>query len=168
MTMDAALFYQVEKVLLSLKEVLNQINDEQYTYKNELVGASIGEHSRHIIELYTCLINNYNEGVVNYDKRERNQLIQSKVTVAIDSVHYILKKMYQPNRKMLLQTNTSLDDNFITIETNYFRELLYNIEHTVHHMALMRIGLAEINTINVSDDFGVAASTIKYRSECAQ
>ena len=33
---------------------------------------------------------------------------------------------------------------FTTISTNYFRELTYNIEHAIHHMAIMKIGVREV------------------------
>ena len=56
----------------------------------------------------------------------------------------------------------------IAIETNYYREVAYNLEHTIHHMALIRVGITEISNIQLPDDFGVASSTVKYRKQCAQ
>ena len=58
------------------------------------------------------------------------------------------------------------DEEAITIETNYYRELIYNIEHAVHHMAIMKIGIHEVAPyISLPADFGVAASTIRYKKE---
>jgi hypothetical protein len=54
------------------------------------------------------------------------------------------------------------------ISTNYFREIAYNLEHTIHHMALIRIGLREIGDIPVDESYGVASSTTKYRQKCVQ
>jgi hypothetical protein len=56
----------------------------------------------------------------------------------------------------------------ITISTNYYREIAYNLEHTIHHMALIRVGLNEVSGIQLPDDFGVASSTVKHRKQCAQ
>ncbi|MBI3483518.1 MAG: hypothetical protein HY015_11205 [Bacteroidetes bacterium] len=54
----------------------------------------------------------------------------------------------------------------VSVQTNYFRELTYNIEHAVHHMAIMKIGIQEVaDHVRLSSDFGVAASTIRYREE---
>jgi hypothetical protein len=56
------------------------------------------------------------------------------------------------------------NDEFLSIETTATRELVYNIEHAVHHMAIMKIGVREIASyICLAPDFGIAASTIRYK-----
>ena len=56
----------------------------------------------------------------------------------------------------------SVNSNAIT--TTIERELLYNIEHTIHHLAIIKIGLKIVAPeISVSDHFGVAASTLEFR-----
>jgi hypothetical protein len=58
------------------------------------------------------------------------------------------------------------NEECITIETNYFRELTYNIEHAVHHMAIMKIGIREVaGQVVIPTSFGVATSTIRYREQ---
>jgi len=54
------------------------------------------------------------------------------------------------------------------VETNYYRELIYNLEHTIHHMALIKVGINEVSCIAVPEGFGIATSTIKFRRSCAQ
>ena len=52
------------------------------------------------------------------------------------------------------------------IETNIGRELAYNIEHAVHHMAILKIGLAIVAPeVKVPEGFGVAVSTLRYKRE---
>jgi hypothetical protein len=45
---------------------------------------------------------------------------------------------------------------------------MYNLEHTIHHMALIRIGISEVSDIRLSENYGVASSTIKHLQSCAQ
>jgi hypothetical protein len=54
------------------------------------------------------------------------------------------------------------------VSTNYYREVIYNLEHTIHHMALIRVGINELGNIDLPKDFGVAPSTIKYKQLCVQ
>jgi hypothetical protein len=35
-------------------------------------------------------------------------------------------------------------------------------------MALIRVGITEISSIELPQDFGVAGSTVKHRKQCAQ
>ncbi len=46
------------------------------------------------------------------------------------------------------------------------REMVYLVEHSIHHYALIRIGLQEnFSDIFIPKNFGVAYSTVKYRAE---
>jgi hypothetical protein len=42
--------------------------------------------------------------------------------------------------------------------------LAYCLEHTIHHQALIKIGLMELNLIHLIDQhFGVAPATIRFK-----
>ena len=84
-----------------------------------------------------------------------------------------LIKIYQnmdvPDKALMLEANYDehSGESFF-IPTNYQREALYNLEHTIHHMALIRVGINEVSTLQVPQEFGVAASTIKHQNTCAR
>ena len=60
-------------------------------------------------------------------------------------------------------------DEAVELTTSLKRELIYNIEHAVHHMAIIKIAIKEsLPHIALPEDFGIAYSTIKYQKECAQ
>jgi hypothetical protein len=50
------------------------------------------------------------------------------------------------------------------------RELQYNVEHTIHHLAIIKIALRLVAPdIALPEHFGVAPSTIRHRHDaCAQ
>ena len=78
----------------------------------------------------------------------------------------IQKNLEQPDKEVSIFCGTN--DNAVCIESNYYREVLYNLEHCIHHQALIKVALLSIKNINIADGFGVAPSTLQYRQECAQ
>ncbi|WP_367757119.1 DinB family protein [Flavobacterium sp. WC2421] len=153
--------------LNELVDLLVQLPDSEYAKPCvSLSDSTIGEHTRHIIEMFQCLENNYNLGIVNYDKRPRNKLIQTDTDFAISQIKMVQNSLEKENKKLELQQ--IIDSEELRIESNYFRELLYNLEHCIHHQALIKVAILQIDTIEVDVNFGVARSTIEYRNQCAQ
>jgi hypothetical protein len=149
------------------KEVLLQLPENCYSRPClNLSGATIGQHTRHIIELYQCLLDGYATAVVCYDNRKRDKRIEQDVHFAVDRLQRIQNGLEQPKRKLLIFLE--LNGTEEKIESNYFREVLYNLEHTIHHQALIKVALNEFTDIQLPESFGVAPSTMQYRSECAQ
>lgn len=150
-----------------LVSLLKQLPDKEYSRKCEhLSNATIGEHTRHIIEMFQCLEKNYKSGLVNYDKRERNLQIETNTNFAIEKINEIKKNLQKENKEIQLQQ--IIDGDEIRIESNYFRELLYNLEHCIHHQALIKVAVLQCKQVQVDENFGVARSTIEYRNQCAQ
>lgn len=158
-----ALKEPISHLLTQLREVMNQLDDGQYARPvTTLSGSTLGQHIRHILEFYIELHKGYETGVVDYDQRERDHAIETDKRVAIFHLNRIAGNLDKPDRQLLLNVET------LSIPTNYYRELVYNLEHTVHHMALIRIGINAVAEIAIPDGFGIAASTLKYRQACAQ
>lgn len=160
----------VHHVFIQLSDSLNQMDPAQYNYPcKNLSGNTIGQHVRHIIEMFQCLDAGYETGEVDYEKRKRDKQIETDKNFAADLLKEIIQQISKGNKSLSLLTY--YDDLRVEpekINTNYFREIAYNLEHTIHHMALIRVGLREIGDIPVDDSYGVASSTLKYRQQCAQ
>ena len=160
----------VNNVFVQLADTLHQLSKEEYIKPcNTLFNNTIGQHVRHIIELFQCLENGYDVNMVNYERRPRDLAIETDKDFAEELLQEIFKKLNRPNKELVLEA--CYDEHTtqpITITTNYYREIAYNLEHTIHHMALIRVGITEVSGIQLSDDFGVASSTVKYRKQCAQ
>jgi len=160
----------IQNVFLQLTTSLKQLDEGQYVQEcRTLSGASIGKHLRHVIELFQSLERGYEAGIVNYEMRKRDARIENDKEVALSLLHGIHNNLNKPDKDLMLES--SYDDNSantVTIRTNYNRELVYNLEHTIHHMALIRVGINEVSKINLPENYGVASSTIKFRLSCAQ
>ena len=157
--------HPIQQILSQLSNSLHLLNDQQYTLSIEkLFNSTIGQHVRHIIEFFTCLEKGYHTGIVNYEKRERDLRIETDKQHARILMHNISASIDRPDKNLLLEANYDETSNTtLTLHTNYYREVVYNLEHTIHHMALIRIGINELSEIQLPADFGVAPSTVKYK-----
>ena len=161
------LIASINKTLNELLDLLSQISDSDYSCPcRDLSNATIGEHTRHIIEMFQCLENQYENGIVNYDIRKRDYLIQTNTDFARECILQILNQIEKPNKSLQLQQ--IVDGSILLIDSNYNRELLYNLEHCIHHQALIKVAIIQSATIKIDENFGVARSTIEYRKQCAQ
>ncbi|WP_300565911.1 DinB family protein [Flavobacterium sp.] len=160
-------FTAVKNTLSDLKGLLNQLSDKQYALPISYLGdSSIGQHTRHIIELFECLLKSYESGLLNYDDRKRNRRLELETAFAIEFIDLITASIDKENKKLSLEQ--SISGSFILLESNYFREILYNLEHCIHHQALIKVAIHQMENITVNDNFGVAPSTIEFRKQCAQ
>jgi hypothetical protein len=161
---------KIEPILLQLAHTLQQLTDEQYTQKSSLLnGSTVGGHTRHVIELFQCLINGYETGVVNYELRKRDLELENNKNFASIILQNIAQEILLENKTMQLEGFFSEAENESSvIETNFNRELIYNLEHCIHHKALMRVAINEVSDITLPENFGVASATIQYKKLCAQ
>jgi hypothetical protein len=68
--------------------------------------------------------------------------------------------------KMLMLATSYDGEELLEIPTSFNRELVYLIEHTIHHLAIIKIGLNEaFPTIEIPENFGVAYSTIRFKEK---
>jgi hypothetical protein len=160
----------VNNVFVQLAETMNQLSQQEYSQPCQtLFKNTIGQHVRHIIELFQCLEEGYEAGVVNYEKRKRDTTIEHNKEFAAGLLKDIYAGLEKPDKDLTLEA--IYDDHStdpIRIHTNFHREIAYNLEHTIHHMALIRVGINEVSNIGLPEDFGVASSTVKHRKQCAQ
>lgn len=157
------------EVVRQLTDLLKQIEPIYYSQPlSVLNGSSIGQHTRHVVEFYQCLLKGVSGGVVDYDARERNLLLENDLFFTIETlqvIEYQIANIENPNETLLLAVSyCSEQQDFI--ETNFMREMVYLVEHSIHHYALIRIGIQEnFAGISIPKNFGVAYSTVKHREE---
>jgi hypothetical protein len=157
-------------ILLQLNDLVTRIDERDFTRPSpSLSQSTIGQHLRHTLEFFLCFESGYEKGLINYDKRAHDKLIETDKFIALSTLTRISDFIQNLNNNKSLKLEVGYDlaaDDFITIETNAVRELVYNIEHAVHHMAIMKIGVREVcSYVVLPADFGIAASTIRYQQE---
>ena len=158
-----------KQVLDHLMIVIDQIKTEDYVLNISSLNASISQHTRHILEFYICLFNGLETGVVNYDNRERDPRIENDKQFTLGLIKQLKEKINSIENNYDLLLNVKYGDTSeanIQLNTNFFRELVYNIEHTIHHLAIIKQSIIEyFGYIALPDHFGIASSTIRYTNQ---
>lgn len=152
------IFSLLTQQLHSLSALLLLLSNKQYSQKvTHLGNASIGGHTRHIIELLKCVLDGYEAGMIDYMNRQRNLLLETDRQLALHELELLTRKIIRADKPMHLITECN-----VSVCTSFYREVVYNAEHTVHHLALIKVALREMNLDITHSDFGMAPSTIKY------
>ncbi|MFN7791756.1 MAG: DinB family protein [Cyclobacteriaceae bacterium] len=155
-------------ILNQISDLIHQVKDEDFCRPvKTLSNSTIGQHLRHILEFFICLEQGSERGRVNYDKRQHDKLIETDRFLALHTIQKIKEfvSAQQADQPLQLEVGYHQDtEETVVIASNFYRELIYNIEHAVHHMAIMKIGVLEVAPyVSMPPDFGVAVSTIRHK-----
>ncbi len=152
--------------LIEVKAMVEWLNDKQYSSPLEVLsGSSIGQHIRHILEIYAEVIKS--DRRICYDNRKRDRNIERNRLQAMSVVEelQLLLSGLEEDRTIEMNANYSTSTPLpLTFQSSLFRELAYALEHSVHHQAIVRIALKQMaENSPLTNDFGVSASTKRNR-----
>ncbi|MBS3739269.1 DinB family protein [Mesohalobacter halotolerans] len=159
--------------LKQIKDLTQNISEAEYRHScRTLFNSSIGQHIRHSLEFYICLFKGLESNIVNYDERERQHDLESQPEIALKEINKIINqlKAVLSNQNLEVKANyTSNENDEVCMHSSLYRELGFCLEHCVHHQALVKTGLKELDCLHLVDQsFGVAPSTLRNQSQCAQ
>lgn len=148
--------------------LLNQLDDELYVrVLPDVTHAGIGAHLRHCLDFYSAFLRGIGQGKVNYDLRERNELIETSRLTASAKISETIAQLQQlpanaTDRELLVKLEGEQSDKSSAWNRSSIgRELQFLLSHTVHHYALIAV-LLRMQGIQPAADFGIAPSTLKY------
>lgn len=161
-------------IISRIKGLLAQIEDCDYSKPLEVLGgASLGQHFRHILDFYHCLLRDMPTGAVDYTKRERNPAMETAPGAAAAAFEQVTTSLLAVEESGLLRVmgDFSASDGLMdrpALLSSAGRELMYAHDHAVHHLAIIRIGLKEAAPAVVFDpDLGYAPATVQFREQRA-
>lgn len=159
----------VASLFADMSVYLKTLSKATYSQPLDLFsGASLGQHTRHILEFFQCLTEQAPGGTINYDARTRSAALEQDPAAAFLAMAQLQERLsnFEMDLPLQLETNFSLEANCPAgpVNSTFGRELVYNIEHTIHHLALIRIGLRAVCPgLTLPEGFGVAPSSLRYR-----
>jgi hypothetical protein len=160
------IFLQINQQLDTLYNLINGLSDEQYCYSStHLAQSSIGQHTRHIIELIQCAVDGISSGVVDYVNRSRNLDLECDRHFAMNTIRTLQSNLEGEDKILSMVIDKSECAQSQIVSTTYYREIVYNTEHTIHHLALIKVALIEMDLDLVDANFGMAYATIQYKTQ---
>jgi len=158
--------------LSELKSLIDFINESDFFKSDEMLsGSTIGEHIRHIIEFYQCIVNESSSGKIHYDGRKRDRRIETDKDFAKRTIDEVISGMHNVrlDHPIIVQaSHMNIESDIIELNSSFGRELAYAMDHMIHHLAILKISLRS-RGYELDENLGVAPSTVRHRKEkCAQ
>lgn len=147
-----------------LKNLITDLTDDSYSMPVQILsGNTLAKHIRHILELYEEMMSGIETGMINYDARKRNLLLEHDRQFTLQFIDELKVKIENLTIDKPVLLETIFDSTKSVLQTSIQRELAYNIEHAIHHMAILQIAIkSQFPHIQLSEQFGIAYSTQAY------
>jgi len=155
--------------------LLTSMTNEQYCMcAKPYINSSIGEHLRHVLDLYYALKTNVD--MIDYDVRRRGALVESCRMTGLSELEQVKTWLLtldpdMMNNKVIMSTEVSVVDTLVVqVETSLIRELIFVSMHAIHHYALMDVS-AKFCDFDTPKNMGFAPATLtalRNDSSCVQ
>lgn len=168
-TVSAVLKGNIEAIEQCLS-LTDRISPEAYTCLDAtVVVSSIGEHFRHILDIYRAITRALDTDIrlIDYDVRRRGHLCETEPDIAGEEFRTLLYRLNSFNEEHLLvpvtvKTEVSLKETeSTTLSSTLLRELIFTSSHTVHHLAIISI-VAKLQNLYVDANLGIAPATATF------
>jgi hypothetical protein len=108
------------KIVQQIIETISKLDDEAYVKKLPVLhDNSLGQHFRHVLEFYLCLLEARENGIVNYDQRKRDLYIETDKSYAIIVANNILANLENLDCSTVISLETCLRNETAIIPSNF-------------------------------------------------
>lgn len=152
-----------------LAQLLKSLPAGAYAARVEALGASIGGHTRHMLEHYLNLLELDQRGYVHFEDRRRDPRLESEVQTALGCVASLRAWLQSAcggqglDRPVATKVSVfGKVDESVAVDSSFRRELIYAFLHGIHHQALIAVGCRLLG-LSVPDGFGLAPATRVFR-----
>ncbi|GJM35417.1 MAG: hypothetical protein DHS20C18_44180 [Saprospiraceae bacterium] len=158
-------------IIRQIAGLLEQLDNATLLKPLEIFGgSSLGQHFRHILDFYQCLLRGTLTGTVDYAQRERDPKIESDTRHASQAFMGLISEIAKNEDDLSLAIWGDFSSNPAAgrqkLNSTFGRELMYAYDHAIHHLAMIKIGLQiAFPHQQIEQNLGVSPSTIKYHSD---
>lgn len=162
-----------QDVLTQGLDLLFAIDEKAYQETMEApFNAALGQHYRHVLDHFSCLLAGLASSEINYDARTRERRLETDIhhaRVFTCDLLRALKSMGDADLARNCKVVYSVAYNSAEaacLQSNVARELAFCVGHAIHHYAIIRF-LCNRLGVEVPVAFGVAPATMKHRAAVA-
>ncbi len=128
--------------------------------------ARIGAHIRHVHDHFKALFQGLETGTVNYNRRNRESEAEREITLSEAEHQTIMTRMsnatlVHPRLFIISEIDCFVSEN-AELPSSIERELLYLINHTIHHVAIIKL-ILQYHGIDAPAYLGIAPSTASHQ-----
>jgi uncharacterized damage-inducible protein DinB len=150
---------QLSQILKALSKVPDALADNVY------VEANIGKHLRHNFDHLNALKSGLQSGTVDYNHRTRDSAVERDRLLAaqqLSALQLWVDTGDLSNRALSVTSEISCNNmQNMTFTSNLHREILYMINHTIHHAAHIKLLLLQYG-IELPESIGLAPGTATH------
>lgn len=155
--------------------LLQRLTDAQYTaVLSPYVSSSIGQHFRHIVDMFYAITQRTDPCLIDYNRRRRGAAIEASRAVAIEELNEVRDWMesfailpVQSGSDLLvdIRSEVTLEATCsVVIGSTMLRELIFTSSHAVHHYALISV-IAKLQGVALESTLGIAPATATFLRE---
>ena len=159
------------KILQQAVDLLSDITSQDFQrVMQPHMNGSVGQHLRHVVDHYLALENGFENGLVDYDQRNREANIEVSVSAAKETIQAVqkwLRTLTQADlsKAVLVRSEISLSEKIVEdCPSTLAREIMFVSSHAVHHFSLIGI-IRSLQGQPVPEFFGYAPATISYLTD---
>ena len=149
-------------MILQVEGLLDVIDNDAYARPLPILSeATIGKHIRHILDFYWCVIKGTENCEICYDNRARQVGLETDIEYTKDVIRQLKTCIQQLDAAQPIVVSTTFtpaaEEAPVKITSTVGRELMYAIDHCIHHLAIVKIGIkSHLPAIQIPEDMGVA------------
>ena len=158
------------EILNQGQEFLLAISDSDYlTRAKPHVSSSIGEHTRHTLDLFHALILQEN-ATIDYNTRRRGHPVEFDRSIALKEIQYVINWLERLDHDDLkapitVQTEVSMDTQVLAnLPSTLEREITFAALHANHHYAMIKV-ITTFLDVETCNTFGYAPTTNSFLRE---
>ena len=152
-------------------ELVESLDDKAYRARvAQVMNASVGGHYRHALDHFRILLESGEDGVVDYDRRERATAVEQDRAAALDDTRRLLALVERlphdwSERRVTVRTLVLRGSGAVSeTQSTAGREAVFCVLHAVHHHALIRVICGHLGR-TLPTVFGIAPATVAALAE---